>query len=78
MPPKGAAITLVGIDALVEGFMADPGQTLHLEEAGDLFRTPLLGKPGPGKGPGGRIDAAGVGGVARMRATANRWACLGR
>jgi len=61
MAPEGAAGALVRIDALVEGFVADTGQALYLEEAGDLLRAPLQGELGLGEGPGGRIDAAGVG-----------------
>ena len=61
MAPEGAAGALVGIDALVEGFMADAGQALYLEKAGDLFRAPLLDELGLGEGPGGRINAVSVG-----------------
>ena len=50
MPPEAAAGTLVGVDALVERFMADTGQALCLEESGDLLRAPLFGELGLGKG----------------------------
>lgn len=43
---QGAASSLVGVYALVDGFVADSGLPVDLEVTGDLFRTPGLGKFG--------------------------------
>lgn len=43
--------TLVGVDALVDAFVADGGVSIGLEVTGDLFRTPSLGKFDVDHGP---------------------------
>lgn len=50
----------VGVDALVDGFVADAGLVGGLEIAGDLLWTPQLGELGFGKGPCIGADAAAV------------------
>lgn len=64
---QSAAAALVGVDALVDAFMADGGLSVRLEVAGDLFRAPCLGKLGIDKGP----CVVGNPGQARMRACEN-------
>lgn len=71
-----AASAPVGVDVPIDGFMADPGLSVGLEIAGDLFRTPQFGKLGFGKSPGVGGNAAAV--VASLRSRLPELMCLFR
>ena len=70
---QGTARPLVGIDALIDGLVADGGLAVRLEVSGDLFRTPRFGQFD-------QVSAAirGPFSQARMRACENACTCLGR
>jgi hypothetical protein len=59
--PQGATGALIGVNALVEGFVADCGLPMGLQEASDLLGTPLQGELLLREGPGVLCQARGVG-----------------
>lgn len=48
---EGAPGSLIGVDALVDGFVADSGLPVDLEVTRDLLRTPGLAEFGINRGP---------------------------
>lgn len=69
-----AASAPVGIDVLIEGFVADSGLSVGFEIAGYLFRAPQLCKPGLGKGPSFSVNSAAV--LSGLRTRLREFMCL--
>jgi len=57
---QGAAGAPVGVDALIDGFVADTRLSIGLEVTGDLLGAPQFAELGFGKGPCLRANAAAV------------------
>lgn len=57
---QGAAGAPVGVDALIDGFVADTRLAIGLEVTGDLLGAPQFAEFGFGKGPCLRANAAAV------------------